>query len=88
MFNISITRTIKFEKIKINENYIKYYTITDDTIQKIISNYCTEHDIKLKRIVIQDLKCKVKIIGTKDDVYNLFLYLLANYHDALKNFSY
>ena len=88
MFNISITRTIRFEKIKINENHIKYYTITDDTVQEIISNYCIEHDIKLKRIIIQDLKCKVKIIGTKDDVYNLFLYLLANYHDALKNFLY
>ena len=84
------TRTIKFEKIKIDmhQDYNKYYTLSDNTIQKIVSDYCIKHNIKLKRIITYSLECEVKIVGTKDDSYNLFLYLLTTYHDALKNFSY
>ena len=74
--------------IKVDIDFVRYYTLSDDTIQKIVSDYCIKHNIKLKRIITHSLECKVKIAGTKDDSYNLFLYLLTTYHDALKNFSY
>ena len=82
------TRTIKFEKIKVDMNFVRYYTLSDDTIQQIVSEYCIKHNIKLKRIILNGLLCEVKITGTKDDAYNLFLYLLTTYHDSLKNFKY
>ena len=82
------TRTLKFEKIKVDIDFVRYYTLSDDTIQQIVSEYCTKHNIKLKKIILNGLLCEVKIVGTKDDTYNLFLYLLTTYHDALKNFKY
>lgn len=43
------TRTIKFEKIKVDIDFVRYYTLSDDTIQQIVSEYCTKHNIKLKK---------------------------------------
>lgn len=85
------TRTIKFEKIKVSyeTDSIKYYTITDNSLQEIILKYCLEHNLEIVTIQINGLKCKVKLKNcTKEQVYKFVIKLLEDYNDCLKNFKY
>ena len=86
----TLNRTIKFEKNKIPDDtsFLKYYELSDGYIQNIIVNYCIDNNITLKSLQFDGCKCKTKIKGNKQDVYNFVTYLMLNCDGGLINFKY
>ena len=83
-------RTIRFEKVKTpdEKDINKFWTINEGSLQDIIIKLCDKYHMQLKTIIIEGVKCKVKMYANKEQVQDFVYDMMVNYNHYVKNFKY
>mgnify|MGYP003369327619 CR=1 FL=1 len=92
MFKLS--KTIKFKLQKKNFRWDEklqdycYETLNESEIHKRIIQYCNLNNITIKSMKIVWSTCTIKIIGNKQDIMNLVLYITEVFQDYIEDLTY
>lgn len=87
-----MTRKISFERLKQFDGgeLLIFKTISDSTLNKVITEYVIKHSnvMQLINIHLAPTKCSVKVKCTYYELYRFYIYLSENCNDMITNIKY
>lgn len=81
-------KKIKFEKIKQNDNGLIYNAVSDAEVQKVILEYCIDHNLEIKCIKISGCDICIKLKCSYKQANEFVLYMIKTYYLYFKNFKF